>query len=68
MSMFSEITTEYEVKAYCKEIQRMLQEGADNGISPDAVRLLKELGRFSLTRFEWTTPEWAEEYRVLFQV
>ena len=63
MGMFSEITTEYEVQAYCKEIAKMLQEET----SPDAVRVLKKLGRFALTRFEWTTPDWAAAYKALFE-
>ena len=63
MSMFSELATESEVQAYCKEVARLLQEET----SPDAVRVLKKIGRFALTRFEWSTPDWAAAYKKLFE-
>jgi hypothetical protein len=67
MSMFSELAVESEVQDYCREVERLLQEGADNGMSPDAVRALKKIGRFALTRFEWDTPEWAAKYDKMFE-
>ena len=67
MSMFSELAVESEVRDYCREIENLLQEGLDNGMSPDAIQVLKKVGRFALTRFEWTTPEWAGKYRTMFE-
>ena len=63
MSMFSELAVESEVQDYCREVERLLQEET----SPDAVRVLKKIGRFALTRFEWNTPEWAAKYGKMFE-
>lgn len=44
MSMFSELATESETLAYCKEIERLLKLEK----SPDAIRVLKQIGRYAL--------------------
>ena len=67
MSMFTELIAESEVLYYCREIERLLQEGLDNDMSPDAIVVLKKIGRFALTRFEWITPEWAAKYTKMFE-
>ena len=63
MSIFSEITAEQEVLAYCREIEKCLQTEK----SSDAIRVFKQIGRFALTRFDWDTPKWAEPYQKLFE-
>lgn len=63
MGMFSEIAAEGEVLAYSREIARMMKEETN----PDAIRAFKKVGRYALTRFDWTAPEWAAEYEKLFE-
>ncbi len=62
MGMFSEITTENTVFAFVKEISKDLK-ACDN---EQAAQALRKLGRFALTQFEWSTPDWAAEYKKLF--
>ena len=64
MGMFSEIATESTVKAVVAEIEReMLQESN----APESIAVLKKVGRFALTQFEWGAPDWAGKYRELFR-
>ena len=64
MGMFSEIATEATIQAIVAEIKKELTENQDK---PDAVAALKKLGRFALTQFEWSPPDWAREYQELFR-
>jgi hypothetical protein len=63
MSMFSEITTDANVFAFVKEIEKELKANEDN---PEVCKALKKIGRFALTQFDWSFPEWAREYETLF--
>lgn len=62
--MFSEVTSEGNVRDFVIEIRTKLEKYADK---PDAVTALKELGRFALTQFEFSTPTWAAEFEELFK-
>lgn len=64
MSMFSEIATESTIKVVVEQIKKDLEE---NKNKPDAVTALKKIGMFTLTQFEWDTPNWAKEYQKLFE-
>lgn len=64
MSMMSEITTESNVQTFVEEIERVLVENKDDERTCSALR---KLGRFALTQFEWSTPDWAREYKKLFE-
>lgn len=63
MGMFSELTTETNVRLFVDEIKRLLKERGQN---PEVASALKELGRFALTQFEWDSPTWVAEYETLF--
>lgn len=64
MGMFSEIATESTICGFVFEIKKMLK-AHDN--KPEAIRALKEIGRFALTQFEWSEPDWTGEYHDLFR-
>ena len=64
MGMFSEIATETTIKTLVVEIKKELEENRDK---PLVCAALKKLGRFALTQFEWSTPDWAKEYQQLFR-
>jgi hypothetical protein len=64
MSMVSEIATEENIKVFVEKIKKELKR---NNSKPDVCVVLKELGRFALTQFEWSTPDWAKEYHELFK-
>ena len=63
MSIISEIATESTIKVIVAEIKKELKEKKDK---TDVCVALKKLGRFALTLFEWSTPDWAKEYQKLF--
>lgn len=63
MGMVSEIATANTIQTFVKKIKMELEENGDN---PEVCAILKKIGRFALTRFEWNTPDWADEYRQLF--
>jgi hypothetical protein len=65
MTIVSEIATEATVKSIVEEIKRELKRNNDN---PEICSALKKLGRFALTQFEWSTPDWTYEYMELFKV
>jgi hypothetical protein len=62
--MFSEITTENNIKTFVKEIKKELKT---NSGKPEVVVVLKKLGRFVLSQFEWDVPKWTKEYEKLFK-
>jgi hypothetical protein len=64
MGMFSEIATESTIKAVVNEIKKEIEESKDK---PDAIAALKKIGRFALNQFEYSTPEWAKEFDILFR-
>jgi len=64
MNMFSEITTEATIKAFVKKIEKELKQNKDK---PEVCEALKKIGRFALTQFEWSTPDWARRYEQLFK-
>ena len=64
MGMFSEITTEATIQVFVKEIKKELEE---NKNKPEICEVLKKIGRFALTQFEWSTPDWASHYEQLFE-
>lgn len=64
MGMFSEIATEATIQTIVAEIKAAMR---DSQGSPEAVAALKRVGRFALAQFEWDTPEWAAEYKQLFE-
>ena len=61
--MFSEIALERLIKVFVKEIKRDLEA---NENKPEVCSALRKIGRFALTQFEWSTPNWANEYEMLF--
>lgn len=62
--MVSEIATEGTIHAFVGEIKKELEVNKEK---PDAVIALKALGRFALTLFEWSVPDWTKEYEHLFR-
>lgn len=64
MGIISEIVTELTIKIFVTEIKKDLAESKNK---PDVCAALKKLGRFALTKFEWSIPEWEEEYQKLFK-
>jgi len=63
MGMASEIAIENTVQSIVAEIKKELSANTNF----EACKALKKLGRFALKQFEWSTPEWAEEYNELFK-
>lgn len=64
MGMFSEIATEGTIQVFVKEIEKELEENKDK---PEACEVLKKIGRFALSQFEWSFPDWARHYEQLFK-
>lgn len=62
--MFTEIATESTIKSIVTEIKKGLKKNKDK---PEVCSALKKLGRFALTLFEWSYPDWAREYEKLFK-
>jgi hypothetical protein len=63
MGMFSEITTFANIEAFVGQIKDELEKAS----SDETKAVLKRLGRWALTQFEWTTPEWAQKFSDLFK-
>jgi len=63
MSMASEIAIEITIKIIVVEIRKDLSVNTNI----EACKALKKLGRFALEQFDWSTPEWAGEYKELFK-
>jgi len=59
----SEIATENTIKSIVEEIKKDLLSNTNF----EACKALRKLGRFVLGQFEWSTPEWVEEYVELFK-
>lgn len=64
MSILSEIVAEGNVQSIVAKLKEKLEENKDN---PEVTRVLREIGRWSLTQFEWTSPDWAADYEELFK-
>jgi hypothetical protein len=64
MSMIGDIATEATVEEFVKEIDRLIIKHRD---SPEAMKALKEAGRFALTQFDYTTPAWAHTFAAKFR-
>lgn len=62
MGMFSEIAIEGVVKQMVSEIKKELLVTK----KPCEIKVLKKMGRFTLTLFDYSTPDWAKEYQILF--
>lgn len=63
MSLFSEIPIEATIQSFVKEIEEQLEKHKDD---ESVVKVLRELGRYALTLFDWDTPHWAVRYHKLF--
>jgi hypothetical protein len=63
MSMISDIATEGTIQTIIAEIKKELEANKDNS---GARAVLRKIGRFALTQFDWSTPDWAREYQELF--
>lgn len=63
MGMFSEIATEMTIKSIVSRIEKRIKDGS---LSHDQINAVSDIGRYALTLFEWSTPEWAKEYQELF--
>jgi hypothetical protein len=63
MGMFSEITTEGNVRDFVKEIRSELGKATE----PETKAALKRLGIWALGQFEWDTPDWAADFRKEFE-
>ncbi|HEY4474951.1 MAG TPA: hypothetical protein VJC06_03450 [Candidatus Paceibacterota bacterium] len=61
--MFSEVATAATIGVFVVEIAKEIEDNKENS---EALKILKKMGRFALTQFEWSTPEWAAEYDRLF--
>ncbi len=61
--MFSEIAIEGTVRQMVVEIKKELELAK----TPEARLALKKIGNFALTLFEWSSPDWADEYTQLFR-
>lgn len=61
--MFSEIATEGTVHQMVIEIKKELELAKTSEVRV----ALKRIGRFALTLFEWSSPDWAKEYHKLFK-
>lgn len=64
MGMFSEIATESTVREMVKQIKKELAENKDK---PEVCAALKKIGRYALTLFEYSVPDWVLEYQQLFK-
>ncbi len=64
MGMFSEIATEGTIRIIVVQIKKELEISKGNH---SACAALKKIGRFALTQFEWSAPDWAKEYDQLFK-
>jgi len=64
MGMFSEIATEGTIGVFVTEIGKELEANKNH---PEVCVALKKLGRFALTQFEWSLPDWARKYSELFK-
>jgi len=64
MGMFSEITTEGSVGTFLRQIKHELEANKEKA---EVCAVLRKLGRFGLSQFEWTAPEWAKGYEELFK-
>jgi len=64
MSMIGDIATEATVEEVVKEIDRLIIKYRN---SPEAMKALKEAGRFALTKFDYTTPVWAHTFASKFR-
>ncbi|OGZ06717.1 MAG: hypothetical protein A2942_04410 [Candidatus Lloydbacteria bacterium RIFCSPLOWO2_01_FULL_50_20] len=64
MGMFSEFASAGTVAAIVAEIEKELKVNKDK---PEVCVILRKLGRFSLTLFEWSAPDWARKYERLFK-
>ncbi len=64
MSIQGDIATEVTVKEVVKEIDRLIIKYKH---SPEAMKALKEAGRFALTQFDYTTPAWAHTFAAKFR-
>jgi hypothetical protein len=62
MGMFSEIATEGTIRDLVKFLENELELA-----TPDGRDALKRVGRYALTQFEWSTPDWAKKYVELFK-
>jgi len=63
--MFSEIATEVTIRTIAAAIVTELESNSTNA---EVCVVLKKLGRFALTQFEWDEPDWAKEYHEKFKV
>ena len=63
MGMFSEITTEGNIREF---VVRISDELAKTDC-PETAAALRRLGRWALTQFEWSAPAWAEEFDGIFK-
>ena len=64
MSMIGDIAIEATVEDFVKEIDRLI---INYKHSPEAMKALKEAGRFALTQFDYTTPAWAYAFAAKFR-
>lgn len=63
MGMFSEIGTEVDIGRFVGQIKAELAQTSNQEIAI----VLKRLGRWALTQFDWDAPAWAKEYDELFK-
>ncbi|TSC83267.1 MAG: hypothetical protein G01um101419_97 [Parcubacteria group bacterium Gr01-1014_19] len=64
MGIYSEISTEIAIQGFVREIEKELKENYKN---PKVRIVLKKLGRFALTQFDYSAPDWAKKYKRLFK-
>lgn len=63
MSLFSECAEEFLIRRMAEELKQRLDRHSD----PKIRGVIKDIGRYTLTLFDWTTPEWAKEYDTIFR-
>ena len=64
MSMFGDIATEATVKNIVIAIKKEIDSGL---LSYDSINVLNKIGLIALSQFDYGSPDWADEYFVLFR-
>ena len=62
--MFGDAAREAVIQNIVKQIE--LELGGYHE-TDEAAKALKRIGRFALTQFDWTSPDWAEDYEKVFR-
>lgn len=64
MTIVSDIATQSVIQGFVNEI---LEEMSKNAGNKEVHAVLKRLGRYALSQFEWDTPKWAQAFKEAFK-